>query len=338
MNNTTEIKNQPLQKHFSLEPQITWYWSLRIIISLATVLGNGFVIFLITTRKSLQVTCNWFVLSLAISDFCVGLVITPTGLTCAYWARCDWRLELVFYNFLLSASTLNLWAMTFDRYNAIVCPFKYITLMTAKRTLILISLPWITILLASFIRLSWLYDDDPRTTVDTYYRVVIDLWLGVFTCILLLVIYVKILIIIRKHSRQLASLRAQLSFNTSSRIAYRNKQERLSAKILGAVISLFVACYFINIYVSFCSNFKLCSPPSNVYIASILMVHANGAVNFLVYALLKKDFRTELRRLYKCQNEVTAAEIRGLGLTTVNGHVQQYSSSEQPRAVVSSQQ
>lgn len=323
MNNTTEITRQPLQKHLTLEPQITWYWSLRIIISLVTVLGNGFVIFLITTRKSLQVTCNWFVLSLAISDFCVGLVITPTGLTCAYWARCDWRLELVFYNFLLSASTLNLWAMTYDRYNAIVCPFKYITRMTTKRTLILISLPWITTLLASFIRLSWLYDDS-GTKVDSYYRAVIDLWFGVFTCLLLLVIYVKILIIIRKHSRHVASLRAQLSFNTSSRIAYRNEQERLSAKILGAVISLFIACYLINIYVSFCSSFKLCSPSSNVYIASILMVHVNCAISFLVYALLKRDFRTELRRLYKCENEMTAAEIIGLGLATINGRVQQH--------------
>ena len=323
-NNSTQISSQRLQKHFSLEPQITWYWSLRIIISLVTVLGNGLVIFLITARKSLQVTCNWFVLSLAVSDFCVGLAITPTGLTCSYWARCDWRLELVFYNFLLYASTLNLLAMTYDRYNAIVCPFKYITRMTTKRTLILISLPWITSLLASYIRLSWLYDDALRTKVDTYYRIVIDLWFGVFSCLLILVIYVKILIIIRKHSRHVTSLRAQLSFNTSSRIAYRNEQERLSAKILGAVISLFVACYFINIYVSFCSNFKLCSPSLKLSIAAILTVHVNCAVNFLVYALLKKDFRTELRRLFKCENEVTAAEIRGFSLTTVNGRSQQH--------------
>lgn len=324
MNNTTEIRSQPLQKHFSLEPQITWYWSLRIIISLITVLGNGFVIFLITARKSLQVTCNWFVLSLAVSDFCVGLVITPTGLTCSYWAKCDWRPQLVLYNFLLFASTLNLWAMTYDRYNAIVCPFKYITRMTTKRTLILISLPWMTSLLASSIRLSWLYDKNLRTKVDTYYRVVIDLWFGMISCLLLVVIYVKILLIIRKHSRHVASLRAQLSFNTSSRIAYRNERERLSAKILGAVISLFVACYFISIYVSFCSNFKLCSPSANVSIASILMVHVNCAVNFLVYALLKKDFRTELRRLFKCENEVSAAEVRGFSLTTVNGREQQH--------------
>lgn len=319
MNNTTELKiNHSLQKHYSLEPQITWYWSLRIIISVITVLGNGFVIFLIMARKSLQVTCNWFIISLATSDFCVGLLVTPTGLACSYWVRCDWRPQLVFYNFLLFASTLNLWAMAYDRYNAIVCPLRYIDRMTTKRTIITISLPWITSLLASSIRLLWLCDKNLRAKVDIYYRILIDLWFGIFSCLLLAVIYVRILAIIGKHSRHVASQRAQLSFNTTHRMKYRNERARISAKILGAVISLFVACYFISIYVSFCSNFKLCSASANVRIASLLMVHVNCAVNFIVYALLKMDFRAELRRLFKCQNEVLAT-VRGVSLTRLSG-------------------
>lgn len=313
MNNTSEIRNQP---YYSLEPQITWYWSLRIIISVFTILGNGFVICLIATRKRLQVTCNWFMLSLAVSDFSVGFLVTPTGLACSYWLRCDWRPQLVFYNFLLFASTLNLWAMTYDRYNAIVCPLRYITRMTTKRILIIISLPWSISLLASFIRLAWLYDKNLRVKVDVYYRVLIDLWFGIFSCLLLVVIYVRILLIIGKHSRHVVSQRAQLSFNTTHCVAYRNERERLSARILGVVILLFVVCYVISIYVSFCSNFKLCSVSPNVHIVSMLMVHANCAVNFIVYALLKKDFRTELRRLFKCENDTLAAEVRALA--TVN--------------------
>lgn len=318
MNNTTEVKiNHSLQKHYSLEPQITWYWCLRITISAITILGNGFVVVLITARRSLQVTCNWFILSLAVSDFCVGLFVTPTGLACSYWVRCDWRPQLVFYNFFLFASTLNLWAMTYDRYNAFVCPLKYITRMTTKRTVIIISLPWIISLLASFIRLLWLYDKTLRAKVDIYYRIIIDLWFGMFSCLLLVAIYVRILAIIGKHSRHVASQRAQLSFNTNNRMKCRNERARISAKILGAVIALFVACYVISIYVSFCSNFKLCSASTNVQIASILMVHVNCAVNFIVYALLKKDFRGELRRLFKCENEVFPT-IRGISLTRLS--------------------
>ena len=315
MNNTTETTiNHSLQKHHSLEPQITWYWSLRIIISVITILGNGFVIFLITSRKSLQVTCNWFIISLAISDCCVGLLVTPTGLACSYWVRCDWRPQLVFYNFLLFASTLNLWAMAYDRYNAIVCPLRYITRMTTKRMIVIISLPWLTSLLASSIRLLWLFDKNLRAKVDIYYRIIIDLWFGIFSCLLLALIYVRILLIISKHSRHVASQRAQLSFNTTHRLKYRNERAAISAKILGTVISLFVACYFMSIYVSFCSNFKLCSASPNVRIASMLMVHVNCAVNFIVYALLKKDFRAELRRLFKCENEASAT-VRELSLT-----------------------
>ena len=311
---------QPLDRHYLLEPRIAWYWTIRTIISAFTILGNGFVICLIATRKRLQVTCNWFVLSLAVSDFCVGLLVTPSGLACSYWFRCDWRPQLVFYNFLLFASTLNLWAMTYDRYIAIVCPLTYITRMTTQKITVIISLPWSISLFVSFIRLVWLYDKNLRKKVDIYYRVLIDLWFGMFTCLLLVVIYVRILVIVGKHSRHVASQTAQLSFNRTQRSTHNyGERERLSAKVLGAVISLFVACYCLSIYVSFCSNFELCSMSPYLPIVSMLMVHINCTVNCFVYALLKKDFRVELRKLFKCENELfIAAEVEGLTLNTFN--------------------
>ena len=316
LNNTSS--RQPLPSHYLLEPQITWYWSTRIIISVFTVLGNGLVIYLIAARKRLQVTGNWFILSLAVSDFCVGLLVTPSGLACTYWIQCDWRPQLVFYNFLLFASTLNLWAMTYDRYSAIVHPLKYITRMTKKRIITIAALSWGISLLASLIRLKLLYDENLRAKFDKYYRVLMDLWFGVFSFILLVAIYIRILAIVGKHTRQVASQRAQLSFNARHRMARRNERETLSAKILGAVILLFVACYLLSVYISFCSNFKICIVPVNFSIASLLLVHLNCAVNFIVYALLKKDFREELKRLFGCENGVLSSESRGLSLPMVN--------------------
>ena len=303
--------------HFVLEPQITWYWAMRIIISVFTIVGNALVIYLISSRKRLQVICNWFVLSLAMSDFCVGLLVTPTGLACSYWMQCDWRPQLVFYNFLLFASTLNLWAMTYDRYFSIVHPFKYLTRMTKKRIFSITALSWGISLMASLIRLSLLYDTRSLgRRLEMYYRLVIDLWFGVFSFIILAAIYVRIVSIIVMHYRQVAFQRAQLSFNARHHMTCRNKRETVSAKILGVVILLFVACYFLSVYTSFCSNFKLCAVTKDLRIASLLMVHLNCAVNFVVYALLKKDFREELRRLLRCQNELFLVD-RGLSLSVI---------------------
>ena len=99
------------------EPLDIWYWIIRGIIAVLTITGNGrLIIYFITCRRHLRVTSNWFVLSLAIAKFCIGLFVTPSEFACRFYFRCDWYLQIVFYNFLLFSSTTNLWAMTIDRY------------------------------------------------------------------------------------------------------------------------------------------------------------------------------------------------------------------------------
>ena len=93
----------------SLEPQDDWYWIIKGITAILAIVGNGFVFYAIAFKRRLYVTNNWFVLSLAIADFCVGLFITPSGLACTFYFRCDFRFQIAFYDFLLFASTLNLW-------------------------------------------------------------------------------------------------------------------------------------------------------------------------------------------------------------------------------------
>ena len=297
MNNTSAATPHLSTKYILLEPQVTWYWSARVVISILTILGNGLILFLIATKKRLQVTNNWFVLSLAASDFCVGLFVTPTGLVCCYWLHCDLRLQLVCYNFLLFASTLNLWTMTFDRYVAIVHSLKYVTLMKASRVRKLVAFSWGVSLFASAVRLFWLYDSNLRMAVDKYYTAVIDFCFGVLSCVLLLAAYFVVLFIVRKHTSLVASQKAQISYNHRHCATRRKERDRLSARVLGAVVGLFVACYFLSICVSFCRNFKLCSFHRNVGILSVLLVHVNCSVNFIAYALLKKDFRDELKSL-----------------------------------------
>ena len=50
-----------------------WYNILGWILAVVAVVGNGLVIFLITTKQRLHTTANWFILSLAVADFGVGI-------------------------------------------------------------------------------------------------------------------------------------------------------------------------------------------------------------------------------------------------------------------------
>lgn len=97
-----------------------WYWVIRGIIVVLIIVGNGFVVYFIVFKWCLCVINNWFVLFLVIVDFCIGLFVILSGFICMFQFWCDWRVQIIFYNFLFLVLILNLWVMVIDRYIVIV--------------------------------------------------------------------------------------------------------------------------------------------------------------------------------------------------------------------------
>ena len=60
----------------------TWFWILGWSLSIVTIAGNGFIIFLVCRRRRLRTKSNAFVVSLAVADFCVGLSAVPSLFVC----------------------------------------------------------------------------------------------------------------------------------------------------------------------------------------------------------------------------------------------------------------
>ena len=56
----------------------TWFWILGWVLSFLAITGNGFVIFLVCSRRNLRTKTNAFIVSLAVADFCVGLIGIPS--------------------------------------------------------------------------------------------------------------------------------------------------------------------------------------------------------------------------------------------------------------------
>ena len=116
----------------------TWFWILGRSLTIVTVIGNGFIIFLVCRTRRLRTKTNAFFVSLAVANFCVGLSAVPSLFVCEKTTGCD--PEAPFANrvdhlrwLFTYASVTNLCSLVLDRFIAVVKPLKYLLFMTRKR-------------------------------------------------------------------------------------------------------------------------------------------------------------------------------------------------------------
>ena len=53
--------------------------------------GNGFIIFLVCSKRQLRTKTNAFIVSLAVADFCVGMITVPSLFVCESLDLCNNR-------------------------------------------------------------------------------------------------------------------------------------------------------------------------------------------------------------------------------------------------------
>ena len=122
----------------------SWYWVVGWIFSLLSLIGNGFTLLLIITRRRLFTVPNWFVLSLAVADFLFVSCYFPALFFCNLVFHCNREQRIMVASIFMYASITNLVAMTIDRYIAIAYPLRCFSLMTNRRALAVILSTWVS--------------------------------------------------------------------------------------------------------------------------------------------------------------------------------------------------
>ena len=109
---------------------------------------------------------------------------------------------------------------------------------------------------------------------------------------------IHMLIIVRRHKKEISSLLADLQYNRpisdEKPKIFRRIPEASSATVVAVVVFIFVFCYAIETYLFFCS---VC--PSALIDVVLFFFLLNAAANPLAYAFLKKDIRRELGKVFK---------------------------------------
>ncbi|XP_041457371.1 adenosine receptor A2a-like [Lytechinus variegatus] len=131
------------------------YTTCEIIIAALSVIGNGLVLYIYTSNSRLHTVTNYFIVSLAIADFLVGLLGVPfailTNETLPHGSFYGCLIMLNFLLWLCGASTFSLIGVSLDRYIAISYPLRYNVFVTPLRAIVVIIVCWIMAAIVGFL-------------------------------------------------------------------------------------------------------------------------------------------------------------------------------------------
>lgn len=147
MENETFILLSMYPSGYSL-PTIVFASIVVTLLMIVIVVGNMLVIIAIATEKALKNIQNWFIASLAVADFFLGLIIMPFSLAneiMGYWIFGYWWCDI--YSamdvLLCTASIMNLCLISLDRFWSITQAIAYLKKRTPARAVLMIALVWL---------------------------------------------------------------------------------------------------------------------------------------------------------------------------------------------------
>ena len=264
-------------------------------LSYSSIMLNIVAIHALRKTFSLPTTLKTLLLSLAVSDLGVGLLVQPwriAGLAMGLLQH-EGRRNITMYtayrvtmNVFYYASFLGVMVLAVERFLAIHLHLRYQRLVTHKRVVtIVISLWVISVFLSLFV------------FVIRKVRFVIYTTVEVFCLISTALLFFKIYLTVRRHSRQIQSIQPAGGQNS---LARRKK----SAVATFYVYLVFLACYLPQncLQIAAISHGSQDTLYDNFEIYTLTLVFLNSSLNPLIYCWKMKQIRKVILNVLRNMN------------------------------------
>lgn len=288
--------------------KVTVSVALTILI-LITIAGNVVVCLAVGLNRRLRSLTNCFIMSLAVTDLLLGLLVLP--FSAFYQLSCRWNFGKVFCNIytsldvmLCTASILNLFMISLDRYCAITDPLRYPVLITPVRVGVSLVVIWGVSIILSFlsIHLGWNSRDEISGVNHTILpcKVQVNLVYGLVDG--LVTFYVPLLVMCITYFRifKIAREQAKRIHHVGSWKAATVREHKATVT-LATVMGAFIVCWFPYFTVFVYRGLRGDDAVNKTFEAVVLWLgYANSALNPILYAALNRDFRMAYQQLLCC--------------------------------------
>ena len=224
-NNTTLPKPRAQLKEY-------WeVWSIYIILGIFVIVGNALMIAIYITWKQLRTPTNTFLVMLATADLLVGVIFIPVYIGGHYLEyyhsisiseNIDQVLLFTFF-----ASAFNLYAVTADRYIAVLYALRYNALMTTRTVSMFVAAAW---LCPALITAVLLICKSVAANIQPMILFGFEVAFVIIPGFLMVFVYVRIFKEARKQIVQVASLQVRDS-NKEKDKAKKRRAEHKVAKV-----------------------------------------------------------------------------------------------------------
>ncbi|XP_072300214.1 trace amine-associated receptor 7h-like [Eucyclogobius newberryi] len=286
--------HEKLEEYQGLKDELEKAWSMKLVISTINIIKfNENLIFSLYCRQ-LHSPTNLILLSLAVSDFLIGLVVIPMhGLL---WGTCWFFGDLLCASYFLiplsltTGSVGTIVLISVDRYIAIIDPLHYSIRMTDKVINRSICFCWFyAFMYASFTSYDSLKNPSKYKTCLGECRVHFSkeadiICVFVIPVLIILVLYTRVFVVAMSQAR---IMRSQV---TSVTCKASRKSEIKAAKNLGIVVLVYLLCFCPYYCVAY-SGFNLVFLGAPIEMVMLFMVLVNSCLNPLMYAMLYPWFR-----------------------------------------------
>ncbi|KAG8435242.1 hypothetical protein GDO86_013262 [Hymenochirus boettgeri] len=323
---------------------------LLSLLILSTLLGNTLVCLAVIKFRHLRSkVTNFFVISLAVSDLFVAMLVMPWKAVtevAGYWLFGDFCDTWVAFDIMCStASILNLCIISLDRYWAIASPFRYERKMTQRVAFIMIGVAWTLSILISFIpvQLSWHKSQEANkdfhainhtencdSSLNRTYAISSSLISFYIPVVIMIGTYTRIYRIAQTQIRRISSLERAVehaqschpdcSNENSLKTSFRKETKVL--KTLSIIMGVFVFCWLpffvLNCMIPFChiglpgqSEPCVSETTFNIF---VWFGWANSSLNPVIYAF-NADFRKAFTTILGCNRFCSSNNVEAVNFS-----------------------